>query len=529
MPQLLFLQWMMSLTGTVFCFMFGAVCGSFINVLVYRLPRGMSVVRPPSTCPKCNTRLTWRENFPVLGWLRLRGRCRYCETPISPEYVIIEVIVGLLFAALWVLWFFQEPALQSIGISLEAWRPDWTSIGAGRMLPTLIAVLTLVGALVAITLIDARTFMIPLVIPWFATVIGLVFHPLHAWWMSSHRYPDWIFTDYSWVIPAVPTDRPELAAAIFLGTIGIALSILLMRVGVLRQSFADYDEWERSLPADVREKLGLDPIKDEAEPEEATSDAAPNTPDPPSTPEPPAERGGTLRSVFMRAFFLTGPAVAFMGIGFSVGMRLGKDPIVFMLAGMLLGLLVGIPLRKLAADGDDPDSNEPVWVQYPHARREMGVELLFLAPCLLLGALGWWLASPGGPLHDGMTGLALPLRVLAGALGGYLVGGGVIWGVRIFGTLLFGKEAMGLGDVHLLAAVGATLGWISPLLAFFTALFLGIGWAILSVFFARFFNRHGTALPFGPHLAIGAMMTLYMRPFYEFMLAAILNQSVTLP
>lgn len=77
-------------------FIIGSIVGSFLNVVIYRVPRGESVVRPPSACPACGTRLRARDNIPVLGYLLLRGRCRYCSAPISPRYPTVEVLAGLL-------------------------------------------------------------------------------------------------------------------------------------------------------------------------------------------------------------------------------------------------------------------------------------------------------------------------------------------------------------------------------------------------------------------------------------------------
>ncbi|MEA3409615.1 MAG: prepilin peptidase, partial [Candidatus Eisenbacteria bacterium] len=65
-------------------FIVGSILGSFFNVVIYRVPRGESIVRPPSACPACGTRLRARDNVPVLGYLLLRGKCRYCAAPISP-------------------------------------------------------------------------------------------------------------------------------------------------------------------------------------------------------------------------------------------------------------------------------------------------------------------------------------------------------------------------------------------------------------------------------------------------------------
>jgi uncharacterized protein YqeY len=90
--------WAPTLVGALFAFAFGACAGSFLNVLVWRLPTGQSVVVPPSRCPLCGHRLAWHENIPVLGWIRLRGRCSACRARISPQYPLIEFFVGVLFA-----------------------------------------------------------------------------------------------------------------------------------------------------------------------------------------------------------------------------------------------------------------------------------------------------------------------------------------------------------------------------------------------------------------------------------------------
>ena len=79
---------------------FGAVIGSFLNVVVYRLPLGKSVVSPPSHCPKCSHRIRWFDNVPVFGWLMLGGKCRDCKAPISVRYPLVEFFCGLVFGLL---------------------------------------------------------------------------------------------------------------------------------------------------------------------------------------------------------------------------------------------------------------------------------------------------------------------------------------------------------------------------------------------------------------------------------------------
>ena len=82
------------------CAVFGLLIGSFLNVVVWRVPRGESVVSPPSACPSCNTPIRPRDNIPVAGWLLLKGRCRDCDVKISPRYPIVEATTGVLFAVM---------------------------------------------------------------------------------------------------------------------------------------------------------------------------------------------------------------------------------------------------------------------------------------------------------------------------------------------------------------------------------------------------------------------------------------------
>jgi leader peptidase (prepilin peptidase) / N-methyltransferase len=76
---------------------FGLIWGSFLNVVIYRLPRGMSLLHPPSTCPGCGTRIKPYDNVPVLSYLVLRGKCRKCGRPISPVYPAVEALTALAF------------------------------------------------------------------------------------------------------------------------------------------------------------------------------------------------------------------------------------------------------------------------------------------------------------------------------------------------------------------------------------------------------------------------------------------------
>jgi leader peptidase (prepilin peptidase)/N-methyltransferase len=87
----------------------GAAVGSFLNVCIYRVPRRLSLVYPPSACPNCGRRLAWFENVPIAGWLALGGRCRTCRAAIPVRYAIVEALSAAMFAAAW--WYYGPSLL----------------------------------------------------------------------------------------------------------------------------------------------------------------------------------------------------------------------------------------------------------------------------------------------------------------------------------------------------------------------------------------------------------------------------------
>lgn len=94
------LEWFEIPLAVGFAFVTGAILGSFLNVVIHRVPRGESVVFGGSHCPRCRAPVRPRDNVPVLGWLLLRGRCRDCAEPISPWYPLVEAACGLVAAGL---------------------------------------------------------------------------------------------------------------------------------------------------------------------------------------------------------------------------------------------------------------------------------------------------------------------------------------------------------------------------------------------------------------------------------------------
>jgi leader peptidase (prepilin peptidase)/N-methyltransferase len=82
------------------CGLLGLAIGSFLNVVIYRVPRNESIVTPRSRCPSCATTIKEYDNIPVLSWILLRGKCRHCHAPISSRYIVVEIATGGIFAGL---------------------------------------------------------------------------------------------------------------------------------------------------------------------------------------------------------------------------------------------------------------------------------------------------------------------------------------------------------------------------------------------------------------------------------------------
>src|SRR5210317_431209 len=141
-------------------FVLGAIIGSFLNVCIYRIPEGLSVVKPRSRCPHCETPIHWYHNIPILSWLLLKVRCAYCAAEVSMRYLWVEALTGSLFSL-----FFYRFAFHYV---------------------TLVA-LVLVAVLVVITFIDLDHQIIPDVISLPGIPIGFLCSFLVPWvsWQAS--------------------------------------------------------------------------------------------------------------------------------------------------------------------------------------------------------------------------------------------------------------------------------------------------------------------------------------------------------
>lgn len=174
----------MVLPAAIIVFTLGASVGSFLNVVVYRLPSGLSLLWPPSRCPHCLHKLGKQENVPVFGWLYLRGRCRHCKAPISVRYPLVEAATGIIF--LLVFWMF-DVSISTLGY--------WTFC----------------SWLLALSLIDLDTMTLPNSLTQSGLVAGFVFQ---------------IVTATSWVVAL-----NQLMSGIIGAVVGLWLFDLIIIVG----------------------------------------------------------------------------------------------------------------------------------------------------------------------------------------------------------------------------------------------------------------------------------------------------------
>lgn len=148
------METVVSALGFTTAFTFGACIGSFLNVVIYRIPAGISLVHPSSRCPHCKHSLGITENVPVFGWLWLRGACRWCKAKISSRYPIIEAVTGLVFML--VFWHFGY-SIKTVGYcAFLSW-------------------------LLSLSVIDLDTMTLPSCLTKSGLILGLVFQGVVGW------------------------------------------------------------------------------------------------------------------------------------------------------------------------------------------------------------------------------------------------------------------------------------------------------------------------------------------------------------
>jgi leader peptidase (prepilin peptidase)/N-methyltransferase len=374
----------------VFVFAFGCCIGSFLNVVIYRLPREKSLVRPGSCCPHCGRPIRFYDNIPLLSWIILRAKCRQCKAPISPRYFVVELLTGCTFLGLYLAYFHSSL------------RPVLHGLDGGWFVYLLH--ITLLAAFIAGSGIDLELWIIPLSICWLVTAVGLIGSTIGEYVI----YPQ-VIREYS-LLPHASAGTGALALG---GTLGLAISLLLLRTGLLKRSYEQEAEAHDQPAADG-----------------ANSGASASVPGGMYEDEGVNHRVEALREVVF-----------------------------------LLPIILGAVLAYVVATRPGP-----------------------------VGA--WWTRVVEYPAAGGFLG----------GLFGYFVGCGVVWATRVLGTLAFGKEAMGLGDVHLMGAAGAVVGPLMVVIAFFVAPFFGLSWALFQTFFKK--TRQ---IPYGPFLSLAVLTVMVFQ------------------
>jgi len=372
----------------VFIFAFGCCVGSFLNVVIYRLPRDQSLVRPGSACPACAKPIAFYDNIPLVSWLLLGRKCRYCKTPISPRYFVIEMLTGVVFTGLFILYFRTD---------LRAGVPPFLR---GGWLIYLLHII-LLAAFIAASAIDLKLWVIPVSICWFVTAVGLTASAVGIYIIEPS-----VIRHYG-LLPSASAATASLAAG---AAIGLAISMTLLTTGLIKRSYES-----------DREDLAHD-LQESKKPQH------------------------------------------------NHRLEMCKE-ITFLLPIIICSLAVFVIFREIA----------PI--------------------------CKWWVDFSQRPVIAG----------LLGSLWGYFVGCGLVWATRIFGTLGFGREAMGLGDVHLMGAAGAVVGCGPVIVAFFIAPFFGLAWAGFQLFFKKI-----RQIPYGPFLSLGVLAVMILHEWIFSRLIAIL-------
>ena len=368
---------------------FGACIGSFLNVVIYRLPRDKSLVSPPSTCPGCDKLIAFYDNIPILSWLILGGKCRNCKMRISPQYIMVEFLTAAFFVAFFLLNFvYGDRRFELCGqLGLDAF------INGGYVF--YIMHITLIACFIAASVIDLQLWIIPLSICWFVTAAGLIGSTIGRVIIGSTSGDPRIIGFYQ----VAPFDSAITAILATGATVGLIIALILLAKGIIKRSY-------------------------------------------------PFEEG---------------------------------------------------------QEENEQENN------YNH-RIEMLKEVLFLLPIIICAFLALILYQTVPQFNQFWQDFAqIPaVKGFFASLWGYFIGCAVVWATRILGTLGFGKEAMGLGDVHLMGAAGAVIGPVFVVIAFFVAPFFGLAWAAYQTFFKK-----TKQIPYGPFLSLGVFAVMIFHDYFR--------------
>jgi prepilin signal peptidase PulO-like enzyme (type II secretory pathway) len=531
------LWWLSFLTAIGLC------VGSFLNVVIYRLPRGQSLREPVwSWCPTCHHRIRWYDNLPIISFMRLRGRCRDCAHPISTRYLVVEVAMALVVLVLLDA-FMIARVRGGLGVHLFGLTDVLVYDG-----PLLLAHVILFACLLSMSAIDLEHYWVDIR---FTNLAALAGFGLHAFWTPQHSVDPVRESAIAWFRPG-----DAVAAACLAALVGLLVAWLWEMSRPLVDP-EDYEMEEGPLGESselvaaegaTAETMGTATAGAAAHrasgPEFGLADLTETHPagSEPETAEgePAADRKpvrflGWLAVLVLVALFVT--------LAQAEGTRnpaalAEVDPwlphwvrAIVPMAFLLLLILQQSSVQRSA----DHEIIEAIEEERVTARQMAGYEFLLLLPALGLAVLAWWAVRAHPDLAQRVANVLhwqlkvgflpamrewQPVYGLATAASGYVVAGLLGWSVRIIFTVVFGKEAFGTGDIHLMAAAGAVAGWPVVLLGFvLTCVLAMLGWMISLPF------KRTRAIPLGPWLSLSFLAVVV---FYDQLLATpFLSRTVT--
>ena len=461
-------------------FAYGAIVGSFLNVLIYRMPLGMSVSKPPSHCPRCNTLLRFWDNIPLFAFLSLGGKCRYCRAPISWRYFGVELMTACLWTAL-----YFHVADRSI--------LSWVDFLAQALF---------VSVLVAVIFIDLDHFIIPDELNWFGIALGVVRDIgclALAWKFGGSLLPDAVqkygFLGLSWLPRSLPGALAYGAALYLVSFVGWIV----------------YARVEGESLASVARRF---PTMEDPPELPASELAEASTPNLDADVEEDEAEGKAVRLQFSPAFLSLVSALVLLPVIHTWAALFFAVPFV---AFVVLSRLPGEPVTEAANrffrsnDQGTPDPEQSVPLTPPVVKSE---------PMPLL---------PGDErLRDGVVVLESEETapgLSSDALAAQMRAESDQFAIEAESGSVGG---MGLGDVKLALAIGAILGPGLAFLSLFLATFVG---AVTGITVARINGRSlRLPLPFGPFMALGAIIVmLYGTDILTWYFGTFMPQPVPLP
>lgn len=465
----------------------GALVGSFLNVVIFRLPRGLSVSSPAwSFCPRCEKRLLPWHNVPIFGWLFLRGRCHFCEQPIPVVYPVVECLTALTFVITWDACF-----IGRADVAAGAEPVHWAYAAS---------LIVMYAGLIATAGMDIESYSLDIRVPLFTLAVSAILRGLQGL-AEPHQIGN----------NSLP---PGLTCVALAGGAGWLLGWPLTRHLARRPTDEDATGNSESAP------LGQGGDSAGRETTATNPDGSVTAPCQAAVPLESAPASFQPLPVILLAAALLGLVVWVAAapqwpaqlVTFNAGQVRGFVAVSIILIVMILASMV-------ARDADD-EIVTTLERERVSARAIALRELICLVPAVAAGIGVFallrgkeWLGLEWAALLRQFMGTA---SSLTGATAGFVgasqaladaaIAAALGWAVRIGGTLAFGKEAFGTGDIYLMAAIAAAGGWFMMLIAFFASALLALVGVI-----ATSMHKSARAIPFGPWLGLGALAALYLE------------------